>query len=183
MIQFDIKKLAPKILLLVGMLLLQIGLAYAVITFLLPAHPPAAEKQANESEKKVHPESNESMDPVQKDSLGEVAEEDVSSEALKNAAVLRMDDMIINPAQSGGTRYLLLSIVIYFKDKKAQEQLALKEPAIYDSVNALIARHTAAWLSDPYNREFLREKIRMVVKMETGGTEILKIYFTKFVMQ
>ena len=94
-----------------------------------------------------------------------------------------MDDMIINPAQSGGTRYLLLSIVIYFKDKKAQEQLALKEPAIYDSVNALIARHTAAWLSDPYNREFLREKIRMVVKMETGGTEILKIYFTKFVMQ
>ncbi len=182
----NVKKLAPKILLLVGMLLLQIGLAYAVITFLLPAHPPAAVKQEIEAakpEKKAIHNAYESAEPAEKDSLEMTSEEDVSAEELKNAAVLRMDDMIVNPAQSGGSRYLLLSVVIYFKDKETQEQLTLKEPAIYDSVNALIARHTASWLSDPYNREILREKIRRAVKKQTGGIEILKVYFTKFVMQ
>jgi len=181
--QLDMKKLAPKILLLLGMLLLQIGLAYAVITFLLPAHPPAAAKQEPQPEKKVAVEPKETTNTAASDTLKETAEEDVSPELLKNAAVLRMDDMIINPAQSGGSRYLLLSIIIYFKGKEAQEQLNLKEPAIYDSINGLIARHTAAWLSDPYNREILREKIKRAVKAETKGTEILKIYFTKFVMQ
>jgi flagellar FliL protein len=176
------KQVIFKILIIIGILLVQIGLAYAVITFLLPGKSAPQKSESSAVPGKKTPEAPQVEETKEEETM--LSQDDrLSAEVLKEASFLRMEDMIINPAQSNGSRYLLLSLVIYVNGREAQEQLTLQEPAIFDAVNSLISRHSVAWLSDPYNREILREKIKLVVKREMGEAEVLKVYFTKFVMQ
>lgn len=211
-----------KILIFAGLIILQIGLAYGLVTFILPPAKVtnfASNNTSNKSVDKVEsatisaapadtfadvdegstelpkdePDSTISEDAeidsnavnasVMIEGMADFLEDELTEKDLKNAFTFSIDDLIINPAETRGTRYVVLSITAVAKGKNIDSRLEAKMPAIKDALNTLISRKTVLWLSDINNRPFLREEIKMMLETIIGDVTILRLYFTKYIFQ
>jgi len=164
-----------KIIILAGIMLLQVALAFVLIKMLAPKSsatgndPQKSEQQAKKGApvvKKVYAKG-----------------EEIPMTVLQNSAVLALEDLVVNPSGSEGKRYLVISIYVYVQDKAAQDELDAKKPAISDALNTLLSGKNYEWLSDVSNREILRGEIRAVIEKLLENTKVLRIYITKYVMQ
>jgi len=202
------------------LIILQIGLAYGLVTFILPparvtnftstgsgditgeavksasiSAAPEDSSAANnkQSEQQVEEEQDttfnaqadtNNLDPsVMVEGMADYLEDGLQDKDLKNAFTFSIDEIIVNPAETRGTRYVVLSITVIAKGKNIDAKLESKLPAIKDAINTLISRKTVLWLSDINNRPFLREEIKMLLETIIGDTKVLRVYFTKYIFQ
>jgi len=116
--------------------------------------------------------------------------------------IYMIDDLIINPANSGGRRHLLVSLGLeYFVNAKDKEkggerssgegddltgvgaELSLREPQIRDNLITLLGGQEISVLSDIQYREKIRASLLKSINyyLETGQVD--KLYFVKYVFQ
>ncbi len=172
------KGLFTKLLIGLGLLVVQAGLAYAIMMLVVL---PAAEKRATAAQAK-----KTEAPPAKEEKKKQGEAEAQTSQALADMRIESMfalDDLVINPAFSGGERYLVLSLVFISDTKETQKEIEQKLPLIQDNLNTLLSQKGVWWYSNSENREGLREEIRVAVNQLLRTGKVTRVLFTKYVIQ
>ncbi len=92
--------------------------------------------------------------------------------------------IIVNPAGSGGRRFLMVNVAFESADAHALEELKAKEVVVRDAIVALLGRHTAEELGRGTMREALKDSLRTHVNTVLGPAgHVERLYFTQYVLQ
>jgi flagellar FliL protein len=107
-------------------------------------------------------------------------------EAVASSSHL-IDNVVLNPAGSGGTRFLMLSTSIEFGDAALVEQFKARDAEVRDVVLRVMGAKTVEVLAEMANRETLRKELadslaQLVPKKERKKA-IRRIFFPQFVIQ
>lgn len=137
----------------------QIGLSYSIISRLLAPKTSTwkAEEDKEEKEEKK-------------------ATEDIGE-------IYLFKDVVVNPANTGGRRYLVVSMGFELDTKKLGGEIERKEPQIRDAVITLLSQKGISYLVDIQQREFLRGEIVDAVNRHLSQGQVIKVYFVKYVLQ
>ncbi|PJA26649.1 MAG: hypothetical protein CO189_09485 [candidate division Zixibacteria bacterium CG_4_9_14_3_um_filter_46_8] len=110
-------------------------------------------------------------------------EEVAPKEVQMPGVILTIEDLVVNPANSGGTRYLSTSLGVEVRDEEANRQLELRKPAIRDALIRILSAETVDQLSSPDEKAILRNKIIEELGQLFSPVEIRNVYFIDYVLQ
>ncbi len=92
-------------------------------------------------------------------------------------------DLVVNPAGTGGLRYLLTSVGVEVTNEKAFAEIQSKEVIVNDILINVLSSKTLEELSDVTRRKELRREIaKRVDEILTNG-RVQNVYFSKFIIQ
>ena len=95
-----------------------------------------------------------------------------------------ISDLVLNPAGSGGTRFLMLSVAFDMKDSAAVDMLKQRDAEIKDAVLALVGAKTVEQLAEVSAREPLKAEINTLVSTIVKQKKLIKrVSFPQFVIQ
>ncbi len=97
--------------------------------------------------------------------------------------VYAVRDIVINPAGTGGSRFLSASVGFEFADSDLEGAFEDKEPMVRDALITILSSKTVAQLTDVKQKEIVRWQIKKRVATIMGTDEITGVYFTDFVLQ
>lgn len=92
-------------------------------------------------------------------------------------------DIVINPAESKGQRFLVCSISIQMRSEQDIEDVKLKEFIIKDAINTLLSKKSVDELQSVEGRVILKQEIGVVINSILEDTAVRNVFFTKYVMQ
>jgi flagellar FliL protein len=99
------------------------------------------------------------------------------------STVHMIDNVILNPAGSGGQRFLMVAAAVDAKDSKVVEAMKARDAETRDVVLRVLGSKTVEQLADMRFREELKhELIDSLGVMFTKGA-VRRIYFPQFVIQ
>jgi flagellar FliL protein len=152
-----LKKLA---LLGIPLFLLQLGLAYVVtVKFIVPS-------------------------PVREDArAGDDSMQSEEAVAENEQPVFHLKEVLVNPAGTNGTRFLLTSLGFEVSSEKAKQELERKEVQLRDIMNSILTRKTLPELINYQKREEIRNEIIQESNGLLKSGSIKKVYFSKFIVQ
>jgi flagellar FliL protein len=94
-----------------------------------------------------------------------------------------VDNLVVNPAGTEGTRYLLVSVAVEPEDPAYVEELAAMDVALRHSLLSFFATKTVAELADINHREALVEEMKAILVHEVGEELVHHIYLPQYVIQ
>lgn len=106
----------------------------------------------------------------------------VASKAPTTAPVV-LSNLVVNPAGSRGTRFLLASVGFEFAAPIAPEQFNLRETEIRDRILGVLATKTVDELVDVSRRDALRTEVAASVDSLIGAGRVRRVFFPQFVIQ
>lgn len=130
-----------------------------------------AEESHEEEAKEEHGSSSN-------EESGHGSEGEVASES-----VFMIRDIIVNPAGTGGTRFLSASIGFETNKPGMAAFMISREPIIRDALVTILSSQSISELSDFKQREKLRKLIRLRVQRILKTEDLGAVYFTEFVLQ
>ena len=96
---------------------------------------------------------------------------------------MQIDGMIINPADSQGKRYLLVSVGLESHDAAVLEEVKQKEVVVRDVILKVLGDRTVDELANVALRNELKDNIRGAVNDVMRQGEVDRMYFTQYVLQ
>lgn len=100
-----------------------------------------------------------------------------------HSEVYMMEDIIVNPAGTGGTRFLSVSIGFEIASSETISNFAKREPLIKDALLTILGSKTIEQLSDAKEKEITRYQIKRRIEQLLKAEDIMAVYFTDFVLQ
>lgn len=97
--------------------------------------------------------------------------------------VFTIGNLIINPAGSMGTRFLMVTVGIAASEPKTLEHLREQEIPARDAIGALLEAQPLDSLTAPGARELLRNRLAKVLTPLAGPGAQIQIYLPQFVIQ
>jgi flagellar protein FliL len=160
---------------------LTVGLADAVAAAELAAHAPAKKAAHGDSES----DSTDAEGEEGEAGGGEEHEAKGGGEHGPATAppLYTISDLVLNPAGSGGTRFLMLSVAFDMKDSSAVETLKQRDAEIKDAVLALVGAKSVEQLAEVSAREPLKAEIKTLVTKIIKKKLIKRVSFPQFVIQ
>ena len=105
------------------------------------------------------------------------------STAAKNT-IVSLDNLVVNPAGSGGQRFLMCSVAIELGDDKLKDQLTARDAEVRDAVLRVLGSKTVEQLVDMSARDAIKGEVKAALtslfKVKDG---IRRLYFPQFVVQ
>lgn len=102
---------------------------------------------------------------------------------LQAGEVFMMEDIIVNPSGTGGTRFLSVSIGFEVSSPETAELLEEREPVIKDALITILGSKTIEQLSDTREREITRYQIKKRIEKILRVEDLMAVYFTDFILQ
>ncbi|WP_411280696.1 flagellar basal body-associated protein FliL [Gemmatimonas sp.] len=102
---------------------------------------------------------------------------------VAEAAIHVLDNMVLNPAGSGGSRYLLLTVAIEVGSPTAVESFKARDAELRDIVLTTLGTKPVDQLTDMATREQFKAEIMKAVDERFGKKSVKRIYFPQFVVQ
>jgi len=99
------------------------------------------------------------------------------------AEVHVLDNLVLNPAGSGGARFLLLTVAIEVGNSTAAESFKARDAELRDIVLTSLGTKTADQLTDISAREQFKSEIQQAVDERFGKKSVKRLYFPQFVVQ
>lgn len=93
------------------------------------------------------------------------------------------EDIIVNPALSGGNQLLLTSITFDVPTEENKKELEAKGFIINDLIISILSSKYSKQLSDNNFKDSLRTEIADEIESKLPGMKINKVYFNKYIMQ
>lgn len=127
-----------------------------------------------------------SASPAQPAAARKVAVEATEGKAKKGEAPLpmyQMDNLVVNPAASGGTHFLLMSVALEVKDAASVEAIKGREAEMRDSILRLFGSKTTEQVAEASSRDQLRTELQATLDKMFGAGTVRKVYFPQFVIQ
>lgn len=103
--------------------------------------------------------------------------------AATESAIHVLDNMVLNPAGSGGARYLLLTVAIEVGSPTAIESFKARDAELRDIVLSTLGTKAVEQLTDMATREQFKTEIIKAVDERFGKKSVKRIYFPQFVVQ
>lgn len=114
---------------------------------------------------------------------GEAAAEGKEGEAAAEPAVHLLDNLVLNPAGSGGSRFLLMSVAIEASSAATVDVFKTRDAELRDIVLTALGPKTVEELTDVTNREQFKTEIQSALIEKFGKNTVKRLYFPQFVVQ
>jgi flagellar FliL protein len=99
------------------------------------------------------------------------------------ATVHLIDNLVLNPAGSGGTRFLLASVGLQTGSAAANDIITKREVEARDVVLAVLGAKHVEELAEISNREKIKLELKAALDSVFGPGVVRRIYFPQFVIQ
>jgi flagellar FliL protein len=163
----------PKLPLLIGMV--AVGLAVGGGTGAAFLGPMVAKKLGKEVAPVVaHADSAGAED--------EAAAEDSTAEGAATPVHL-LENLVLNPAGSGGSRFLLLTVAMEVGSAKAAEDFKNRDAELRDIILTSLGTKSVDELTDISKREAFKKELHTAVTARFGKKAVKSLYFPQFVVQ
>lgn len=136
-------------------------------------------EQMEESDKK-HDEKKDAHKPKKKKKK---KKRKSAEHGTSESVVYSIKDIVINPAGTGGTRFLSVSFGFELESAEIAEEFERREPIIRDALITVLSSKTVAQLTDPKQKEIIRYQIKKRVSKIMRTDELAGVYYTDFVLQ
>lgn len=153
-------------------------------------HAPKKHKKAADDEHAEEGEHEAAEGDEEEAEEGEEEEESGEGHGEKKEGeaaapnVHTLDNLVLNPAESGGTRFLLLSISFQAKDAAVLETMKARDAELRDMVLVTIGNRTVEQLADMAQRDSIKKELRVAAgKLLKKKTAVKRIFFPQFVIQ
>ncbi len=103
--------------------------------------------------------------------------------AVTGQFVFVVKDMIINPAGTGGTRFLLTTVGVETSSEEHLKSIEKKDVVVRDVLNTVLASKTVEALDDQTLRDGLRREIKDSLQKYIKPEKVSQVYFSKFIIQ
>ncbi len=97
--------------------------------------------------------------------------------------VYAVRDIVVNPAGTGGSRFLSASFALEVQASWLEKELAEKDAMVRDALITILSSKTVPQLTDPKQKEVVRYQIRKRLQQLLNTEDITNVYFTDFVLQ
>lgn len=94
-----------------------------------------------------------------------------------------IENLIVNPAGTQGTRFLLLTLAFESRDTQLLEALKQRDVEVRDAILNLLGSYTIPELSEVERREQVKDAVRERLHRLLGRETIGRIHFPQFVIQ
>jgi flagellar FliL protein len=126
--------------------------------------------------------------PAPKSAAHAAAAEDEESPAEEHAegpalAAYTIDNLVLNPAGTEGTRFLMVTLALAPKDEAALAVMKERDAVLRDATLRLLERKTVPELTDVLGRDSLKVQIQQVLAKELPKNALRKVYLPQFVIQ
>lgn len=102
---------------------------------------------------------------------------------LAKTQTVTIDDIVVNPSGTGGTRFLAASIGFEIATPETAEVFEKRMPMIRDALITILGSKTIEQLSDPKEKEIIRYQIKKRVEQLLSTDDLLAVYYTDFILQ
>jgi flagellar FliL protein len=104
--------------------------------------------------------------------------------AMASASVTHaIENLVLNPAGSGGTRFLMVTATFELRDGSIEQQMKDHDAEVRDHILALLGKKTVEELSDITLREAMKQEILIGVSELFPKGSVRKVFFSQFVIQ
>jgi flagellar FliL protein len=97
--------------------------------------------------------------------------------------IYSIQDIVINPAGTGGSRFLSVSFGFELESARLVALFEEREPIIRDALITILSSKTIAQLTDPKQKEVVRFQIKKRIGQLMSTDELAGVYYTDFVLQ
>ncbi len=97
--------------------------------------------------------------------------------------VYAVKDIVVNPAGTGGTRFLSVSFGFELGSAELGTQFEEREMLVRDALITILSSKTVAQLTDAKQKEIVRYQIKKRLQSLMDTDEIDGVYYTDFVLQ
>jgi flagellar FliL protein len=111
------------------------------------------------------------------------AHEEKKGEDELASQVVVVKDVIVNPAGTNGTRFLVTTIGLEVPTTEAKTELEQKEVQTRDILTTILAGKRLEELTSPQQKEELREEIHQRVDKILKSAKLKNVYISKFIIQ
>jgi flagellar FliL protein len=104
--------------------------------------------------------------------------------ALENASATHaIENLVLNPAGSNGTRFLMVSATFELKDSGTENQMKEHDAEVRDHILSVLGKKTVEELTDIAQREQIKKDVLDSVGALFEKGAIKKVFFGQFVIQ
>lgn len=104
-------------------------------------------------------------------------------EEVKSAVTHSLENLVLNPAGSSGTRFLMVTAAFELKDAATEQFMKDHEAEIRDRILALLSKKTVEELTEPGERDAIKKQVLDAVTPIFPKGAVLKVFFPQFVIQ
>jgi flagellar protein FliL len=94
-----------------------------------------------------------------------------------------VSDLVLNPASSGGTRFLMLSVAFSANDDSIVQKMQERDLEVRDALLKVLGAKTVSELSDVGARPALKDEVKEKVGTLFGAHAVHDVFFPQFVIQ
>ncbi len=97
-----------------------------------------------------------------------------------------IDNLVLNPAGSGGSRFLMLAAALEFNEASQVEEMKSRDSEVRDVILRVMGSKTVEELSDMGHREAIKEELAdslATLFKKSKKKPIRRVYFPQFVIQ
>lgn len=94
-----------------------------------------------------------------------------------------VDNLVLNPAHSGGTRFLMVAVAMELRDDKVGEEMTRRDAELRDTILRILGEKSVDQLSELPIREGLKKQILDTVVVRFGKGSVTRVFFPQFVIQ
>lgn len=177
------KKQPSPMIILAGIVVVALVAAFLVSTMVLKpmfSKQGTAAVEQTEEPKQKHEEKKEKKEEKKSGHGGNGGH---GAEEAESSNFLTIDGIVVNPAATGGSRFLSTSIGFEFEESESYNEFKSKEIKIRDALISILSSKTVTELADSKSRETIRRQILKVVNQICQPAQAEAIYFVDFVLQ
>lgn len=99
------------------------------------------------------------------------------------ASVHLLENLVLNPAGSGGARFLLLTVAIEAGSATVATEMTTRDAELRDIILTSLGTKTVDQLTDIANREGIKTEVQTAITARFGKKSVTRLYFPQFVVQ
>ena len=111
-------------------------------------------------------------------------EHGADGENKSGSVVHVMENLVLNPAGSNGTRFLMASVAVEVHDDEVKQTMTSRDAEMRDAVLRLLGERTVEHLSDMALRDGMKKQLAESLNALLAKKDAVKrVYFPQFVIQ
>jgi flagellar FliL protein len=110
-------------------------------------------------------------------------EDEAAADTTAPAVVYMVENLVLNPAGTNGSRFLLLTLGLAVPDEAASQTLQTRDPELRDVVIRILGAKGVDQLADITRRDSLKAELKTALVERFGKKSVLDVYFPQFVIQ
>lgn len=100
-----------------------------------------------------------------------------------DAIMYAIDDIVVNPSGTGGSRFLSVSFGFELGNAKLASEFEAREPLVRDALITILSSKSVAQLTDAREKEIMRYQVKKRLEQLLKTDQLIGVYYTDFVLQ